>query len=298
MSGPNVRTNAGSPGLSPQAIATAFEQACLDELDAPKPGNVHRFADGHRMTADDFVRSAAAAAGPLTACGAKVGERIFGAVEASIAAAGANTNLGIILLCAPLAAAAEAGGELRQALRLVLDRLDPDDAGLAFRAIVGAAPAGLGSAEQHDVFAPATVSLREAMREAAGRDRIAQQYVTAFADIFEFGEPRFAERLAATHDRPLSALDVYLAFLAAFPDSHIVRKYGATMARRICTAVSPLEAKVRGATRLGDVLPDILAWDAKLKDEGINPGTSADLTVATMFVHRLRSVLPPAANSG
>jgi triphosphoribosyl-dephospho-CoA synthase len=298
MSGPNVRSDAGYGGLPPRAIATAFERACLDELDAPKPGNVHRFADGHRMTADDFVRSAAAAAAPLTARGAKVGERILGAVEASIAVAGANTNLGIILLCAPLASAAEAGGELRQALRQVLDGLDEQDAGLAFRAIVRAGPAGLGSAEQHDVFAPATVSLREAMLEAAGRDRIAQQYVTEFADIFEFGEACFERRLAATHDRRLATLDVYLAFLAAFPDSHIVRKYGATVAGRICTAASPIAAKVRSATRLDDVLPEILAWDAKLKYDGINPGTSADLTVATLFVHRLRSVLPPDANSG
>lgn len=293
-----MRSDAASTGLSSQAIAAAFEQACLDELVAPKPGNVHLFADGHRMTAEDFVRSAAAAAGPLTARGAKVGARILGAVEASLDAAGANTNLGIILLCAPLAAAAEAGGDLRQVLRRVLDTLDRGDADFTFRAIVRASPAGLGRAEHHDVFAPAIVSLREAMAEAASRDRIAQQYVTGFADVFERGETLLAARLAATSDRPLATLGVYLAFLAAFPDSHIVRKYGATVAARICTAASPIEAMVRCATRLDDVLPDILAWDAKLKDEGINPGTSADLTVATLFVHRLRSVLPPAANSG
>ena len=293
-----MRSDAASTGLSSQAIAAAFEQACLDELAAPKPGNVHLFADGHRMTAEDFVRSAAAAAGPLTARGAKVGARILGAVEASLDAAGANTNLGIILLCAPLAAAAEAGGDLRQVLRRVLDTLDRGDADFTFRAIVRASPAGLGRAEHHDVFAPATVSLREAMAEAASRDRIAQQYVTGFADVFERGETLLAARLAATSDRPLATLGVYLAFLAAFPDSHIVRKYGATVAARICTAASPIEAMVRCATRLDDVLPDILAWDAKLKDEGINPGTSADLTVATLFVHRLRSVLPPGANSG
>ena len=293
-----MRSDAVPAGLSPQAIATAFEQACLDELAAPKPGNVHLFADGHRMTADDFVRSAAAAAGPLTAPGAKVGTRILGAVEASVVVTGANTNLGIILLCAPLAAAAEAGGDLRQALRRVLDTLDRDDADFAFRAIVRASPAGLGRAERHDVFAPATVSLREAMAEAAERDRIAQQYVTGFADIFERGETLFAARLAATSDRPLATLGIYLAFLAAFPDSHIARKHGAAAAARICTAASPIEAKVRGATRLDEVLPDVLAWDAELKDDGINPGTSADLTVATLFVHRLRSVLPPSANSG
>jgi triphosphoribosyl-dephospho-CoA synthase len=87
-------------------IAAAFEAACRDELAAPKPGNVHLFADGHRMTADEFIRSAAAAAGPLAQPGARVGARILGAIEATAAAVGTNTNLGIVLLCAPLAAAA------------------------------------------------------------------------------------------------------------------------------------------------------------------------------------------------
>jgi triphosphoribosyl-dephospho-CoA synthase len=294
----NVPSDAVPAGLSPKAIAKAFEQACLDELEAPKPGNVHLFADGHRMTADDFVRSAAAAAGPLTEQGAKVGARILGAVEASFAAVGANTNLGIILLCAPLAAAAEQGGDLRQAVGRVLDKLDRDDADLAFRAIVRASPAGLGRAARHDVFAPATVSLRDAMAEAADRDRIARQYVTVFADIFEHGEPVFAARLAATSDRRLATLSVYLGFLAVFPDSHVVRKYGPTVADQICTAATVLNTEVASAATLNDVLGAVLAWDKKLKLDGINPGTSADLTVASLFVHRLRSVLPPDVNSG
>src|SRR5262249_9191178 len=156
-------------------IAQAFTAACRDELLAAKPGNVHVFADGHRMTADDFFRSAEAAAGPLTQSGAKVGRRILGAVEATKAAVAANTNLGIILLCAPLAAAAEQEpSDLRTALARVLAALDVDDAALAFRAITLASPGGLGTAERHDVRAPATVSLRAAMAEAADRDRIAR----------------------------------------------------------------------------------------------------------------------------
>jgi triphosphoribosyl-dephospho-CoA synthase len=45
------------------------------------------------------------------------------------------------------------------------------------------------------------------------------------------------------------------------------------------------------------LLPDLLAWDAALKDREINPGTSADLTVATLFAHRIRNILPSARNS-
>ena len=129
-------------------IAAAFVAACRDELDAPKSGNVHVFADGHRMTAAEFERSAQAAAGPLTAPGARVGLRILRAVEATRAAVGTNTNLGIILLCAPLAAAAEhQPADLRGALTELLENLDVADADLAFRAIALASPAGLGQVE-------------------------------------------------------------------------------------------------------------------------------------------------------
>ncbi len=106
-------------------IAAAFEAACRDELDAPKPGNVHLFASGHRMTAQQFVDSAAAASGPLAMPGMRVGWRIWTAVEATSAAVGTNTNLGIVLLCAPLAAAAERhAADLRGALADVLAELD------------------------------------------------------------------------------------------------------------------------------------------------------------------------------
>ena len=182
----------------PDLIAEAFRWACLAELDAPKPGNVHVFADGHRMTAAEFVASADAAAPHLSASGARVGARILGAVEATFEAVGANTNLGIILLCAPLAAAAENDiSDLRASLIEVLQRLDTKDAELTYRAIVLAAPAGLGRSERHDVFGPATVSLLDAMTEASGRDRVARQYATSFADIFEVGLPRLEAAVRA-----------------------------------------------------------------------------------------------------
>lgn len=281
----------------PHQIASAFEYACRDELDAPKPGNVHVFANGGRLDVKDFERSAAAAAGPLTAPGQRVGARILGAVDATAAAVETNTNLGIILLCAPLAAAAETFSyDLRSSLSRALRTLNRDDAELAFKAIVRASPAGLGRAERHDVFAPATGTLREAMAEAADGDRVARQYVTDFADVFELGEPLLEATLARSADKRLATLVTYLGFLAAFPDSHIVRKYGLTVAAQTREQARPLAAMARKASRLEDVLANVLIWDAELKKANVNPGTSADLTVATLFAHRLRSILPRARN--
>lgn len=284
-----------------QDVAAAFVWACLAELDAPKPGNVHAFAGGHRMTTGDFIRSAQAAAAPLSAAGARVGARILGAVEATFAAVGANTNLGIILLCAPLAAAAEAdveGAQLRAALEQILRGLDIEDAGLAFRGIVKAAPAGLGRSSRHDVFAPAKVSLLQAMAEAADRDRVARQYTTNFADIFELGLPLFDAARNAQVETKWATLAVFLGFLTAFPDTHIVRKLGAAKAAQVQREAGKFQSRLRAAENPAEILPALLAWDTTLKADGVNPGTSADLTVATLFAHRLRTVLPPVLNSG
>lgn len=280
------------------AVSRAFIAACHDELQAPKPGNVHVHADGHRMTVKDFEDSAAAAAAPLCATGARVGTRIRGAVAATRRAVGTNTNLGIVLLCAPLAAAADlAGGDgaptgLRDRVATVLADLDVADAAEAFAAIVEASPAGLGRAADHDVSAPPTVTLGAAMAAARDRDRIARQYATGFADVFDLGIPAHREALTRGHDGEFATLAVYLAFLSRFPDSHICRKHGAAAAEPVMQTAAAFDNRLRHMENPADLLPDLLAWDRRLKDDGLNPGTTADLTVATSFAIRLQSVLP------
>ena len=175
--------------LKPEAIARAFLDACLAELDALKPGNVHRFGDGHRMTTADFAASAEAAAPLIGRQGLPVGSRIRLAVEATQGAVGQNTNLGIILLAAPLAGAAlePDNGDLYFRLHHVLQGLGIDDARETYQAIRAARPGGLGDAPRHDVAAEPEVTLLEAMRAAEGRDRIAWNYTHDFADIFTLG---------------------------------------------------------------------------------------------------------------
>jgi triphosphoribosyl-dephospho-CoA synthase len=279
-------------------IAQSFIAACRDELEAPKPGNVHVLAAGKRKTVADFLAAATAAAPPLAQAGARVGTRILAAVEASMAAVPRNTNLGIVLLCAPLAAAADRGPpDLRAALAAELERLDVEDASLAFKAIALAAPGGLGTAPRHDVRAPAAVTLRQAMAEAADRDRIARQYVSGFADVFDLGEPLLAASLKRWAEAKWATLAVYLGFLAAFADSHVTREHGPEVADEVRHTAATFAPRLRQAAEPDVLLPDLLAWDAALKDRGINPGTSADLTVATLFAHGLRSILPAARNS-
>lgn len=174
--------------LTATEVAKTFRDACLAELDALKPGNVHRFGDDPRMSVADFERSARVAAAPLAQAGASVGERISASVAATIAAVGHNTNLGIILLSAPLASAAlsEEASDLRKRLAKVLAGLGLEDAREVYAAIRLANPGGLGDVPNHGIDAEPTITLLEAMKAAEGHDRIAWNYSHDFADIFKF----------------------------------------------------------------------------------------------------------------
>lgn len=279
-------------------IAEAFIASCRDEIEAPKPGNVHIYADGHGMTVEDFSRSAEAAAPGLCARGASIGTRILAAIEATLSAVGQNTNLGIVLLCAPLAAAAELGGNLRDAVRKSLDSLTRDDADAAFRAIVSAQPAGLGAAPRHDVHAAAETTLLEAMRESASRDRIAFQYASGFQDVFATGFAALADCRRKDLEPPWPAVAVHLAFLSQFADSHIVRKHGAAEASFVQDGAERLYRAFIEKSDPASMLPELLTFDRNLKMRGTNPGTTADLTVATLFADRLTRGLIARHNDG
>jgi triphosphoribosyl-dephospho-CoA synthase len=277
--------------LAGDAVAAAYRDVCLAELAALKPGNVHVFAGGHDMTTADFEASAEVSAAAMGAPALSVGERIFEAIRRTRETVGCNTNLGIVLLCAPLAQAAlsPAGGSLRERLRDVLRRLDVADAERAFAAIRLAEPGGLGAAPQHDVRAPPTVSLAVAMAAAADRDCIAAQYTSGFADIFELGLPRLRAGLSRWRSEQWATTSAYLAFLARLPDSHVARKYGMERAQAVCAMARPFEAQLRDVDDPGQLAAPLLAFDRELKAAGINPGTSADLTVAALFAHRIET---------
>ena len=278
----------------PDRARACFLQACWLDVAVRKPGNVSLASAGHRMQADMFLASAQAAVGPLFAPGAPVGERIEAAMAATWAAVGCNTNLGILLLCAPLAAAVERDGAvtsvaaLRGGIDAVMRSLDVADARAAYRAIAQANPGGLGDAPAQDGHDEPTVGLREAMALAASRDRIAQQYASSHADLFDIGlaawPSGFVLGVRPAGEAPDAATRaavarVYLGFLGVIPDSHIVRKHGEAVAQTVMTAAHAW----RGHSSPDDE-PAFAAWDESLKARGINPGTSADLTVATLTI--------------
>ena len=267
----------------------AFLRACRLDVETSKPGNVSVASAGHGMTSAQFIASAGAAAAGLFTPGARVGARILDAVRRTFDAVGCNTNLGIVLLAAPLCAALERfepnepvdATRWRAATERVLAALDIDDARLAYRAIALANPGGLGDAPEQPVHAAPSVTLRAAMALAADRDSIARQYANGFADIFGAGLDAAGVITRANEHRAM--LDVFLSFLATWPDSHIVRKQGAALAQSVTRDAALHRVNWRAAERPARSA-ELDAWDAGMKARGINPGTSADLAVATLFV--------------
>jgi triphosphoribosyl-dephospho-CoA synthase len=277
-----------------RAVAAAYRDVCVLELAALKPGNVHRYADGHGMCVADFLASAEASAGPLAEPGLGLGERIFRAVEATRARVGCNTNLGILLLCAPLVQAvleASVAGDLRARLAQVLRRAERDDADWVFRAIRLAAPAGLGRSEHHDVAAAAVAPLAEVMAYAAPRDRIAWQYATDFAGLFAAAR-LFADLEVRWGDAAWAASALFMDLLARHPDTHITRKQGEETAFAVSRRALPLAAALLGCAQPAVMQDALLRLDQELKRDAINPGTTADLTVAALFIGRLGPLCP------
>jgi triphosphoribosyl-dephospho-CoA synthase len=276
--------------LSPDQLALAYRQACMQELQALKPGNVHIFADGHRMTIHHFIKSADASADILCQPDLTVGERIFGAVKATQKAVGLNTNLGIILLCAPLVQARLQSHQfqsLSESLNQVLNDLTVDDGMLASQAIVLANPAGLGSVSQYDVHLPVEVNLHEMMRAAQHVDRIAWQYANAFLDILGYGVQHYDEAMAKWQNTAYATTAVYLGFLTHQLDTHVIRKHGTSLAMTVMAEAQAIEVEFSAIENPKLMQKKLMDWDASLKARNLNPGTSADLTVASLLAKSL-----------
>ena len=274
---------------APNPVAAAVWRACIEELEAPKPGNVSFVSPGHGMTADDFVASARCTADVLGAPGLSLGERVLGSIESTRAAAGCNTNLGIVLLCAPLAQAALEGDPdrpLRVRLARVIEEAGIEDTEQVFAAIRLAGPAGLGESGRHDVRGPAAAPLPAVMREAEDRDRVARQYAHCFEDVFGLGLAALA-RSRTRWPGPQAVVALYLTFLARFKDSHIERKLGGAVAEGVRLEALQLVESLDVSESPEMDVEALAGFDRSLKSRGINPGTSADLTVATLLAGNL-----------
>ena len=275
------------------SIAVSAQLACLFEASAEKPGNVtptHSFSD---MSYEDFLRSAAAIGPEMARAGKReVGRTILASVRATRQLTQTNTNLGIILLFAPLAKAASLGSDqLRPALAEVLRDLTVADADDAYTAIRLAEPGGFEEAVQHDVRTQPIVTLREAMASAVQRDNIAAEYLNDYEITFERGLPLLEEALASGVTLSRVIVQIYLELLAAIPDTLIGRKHGRSVAEAVSQSAATVLSLGGVYSRQGSQA--IAEYDKWLRKErgGLNPGTTADLVSAVLFVALLEGII-------
>lgn len=271
---------------TPADVAAAGQLACLLEVSAPKPGNVSPEHHFHDTRYEDFLASAVAIGPALSGASQQpLGTTIRTAVEATRRWTKSNTNLGIVLLLAPLARAAlRSEDTLRKRLARVLAETTVADAAQVYAAIRQADPGGLGATAAEDVSDTPTVTLQEAMALAADRDAVAREYVTDFALTFEVGVPAVRASRQEGLGWTEAAVEAYLTLLASTPDTHIGRKLGQAEAEAVSRRA--LEVRAAGGTRSATGRKALAALDAELRDprNRRNPGTTADLTCAALFV--------------
>lgn len=269
--------------------------ACIWEATARKVGNVHPTACFDNTSYVHFLTSALVLGETRLAPDTRVGQAILTAVVGTKEAVGFNTNLGIILLLVPLMKAALEPTDFRAAVNSVLAELDAEDARDVFEAICLASPGGLGDVPEQDVREEPTVPLLEAMRLAADRDLIARQYATNFADVFDFGVPAFVAAYAQFGCVEAAVIDCQFRWLAEFPDSLIARKNGPA-------AAADVRQRATDILKLGGIAtPEgraaAVVFDQRLRGHGnkLNPGTTADLVTACLYVALRENKVAPSA---
>ncbi len=280
--------------LSNHSITQAVIWACEHEVSAPKPGNVNCFSDGHQMSVQHFIKSAHAIAPVLTQAHLSIGELILESVIATQRVVNCNTNLGIILLFAPLCKAISLCQHIKQlpaALKTVLDNLTVDDAVKTYEAIRMAKAGGLGKSQRHDIHDTPTVTLRQAMEYAQDKDTIAAQYLNNYHEIFALGLTNLTFSINSGESVEWATAFAYLKLLSAVPDSLIIRKQGLECANSVVKEAKQIVQKINKNNSLSRLKSEITLWDKELKEKAINPGTTADMTAATLLIYAFEQAL-------
>ena len=265
----------------PLTIGQCATLACLLEAMAPKAGNVNRDFDFEDLRLSDLVISATVIGPHMDAAGHRsVGETGLSAVRSTRAAVNTNSNLGVILLLAPLAKSA-AAPSVREHLANVLEGLTVDDARKVYEAIRLAKPGGMGTVSRGDIRQIPQETLGALMAQAAERDLIARQYANGFREVLEFVVPGLQEEASRGRSIDEAIVRIQLRIMARFPDSLMVRKCGTDVAQRASRQAA--EVLALSGPQFRDSLAALDEW-LRVDGNRRNPGTTADLIAAGLFL--------------
>ena len=295
--------------MEAKQIAKLAQIASVLEVSGwPKPGNVHRTRNYDDMVFQDFVISAVVIGDTMEEVAkqskeiddlskAELGKYILQAVNETNKWIRTNTNLGIMMMCIPIAAAAaisDSFDEIQDNVGRLMDATTVDDAVNLYDAINVADAGGMGDQEEFDVKSEkAKDELRannqtmfDVLEISAGWDRLADELTNKMPVCFEIGYPTFSHAWQSYDDvdvmNKASVLTI-MTILSQIPDTLISRKYGNEMAESVSKKAEELLAFKEDDS----FVEKLLEFDDYLYGNKLNPGTTADLTAASIFLSYL-----------
>lgn len=275
--------------------------SALEVSGYPKPGNVHRTRDYEDMVFEDFIISGIVIGDAVREACSEVdienpllGKYILQAVAETDKWINNNTNLGIVMMITPIAAAAAISSsfdEIRDNVKLLMANTSVDDACDLYDAINIADAGGMGNQDEYDVASgDAKNELREnkqtmydVLKISAPWDMLAREMTSDMPAVFEIGYPAYY-KLAQEKSKNDSCILTFLTILSQVPDTLISRKYGSDEAIKISMMTRDL-LNLKDEPDFKDKLKE---FDEFLFKNKYNPGTTADLTAASIFVSYLK----------
>lgn len=284
--------NAGLDAIRRQCNrpADAVRWACILEATAPKVGNVYPGREFRDLTYSDFVTAAELSATVFESPPDSFSHAVLKACESVAEKLHTNVNLGILLLLGPLVCADSSGDSprldrstMQTRVAGVLAAMTPDDSKRLYAAINVASPGGMGESDEMDLAGPPPADFLAAMRSAASRDRIAMNYADEFRDLLETVVPLVADSVESENDLLSGVAVAHLRLLADRPDSLIARKFGDQVASQVQQQArfdhSDFDKREDFDRELRSGAVDLQGRRSK-----INPGTTADLIAAALYV--------------
>lgn len=291
--------------MESKEIAKLAQIASVLEVSGyPKPGNVHRTRNFDDMVFEDFIISGVVIGETIREAttqaksindnyeSAELGRFILEAVKETDKWIANNTNLGIMMMCVPIACSAAISNsfdEIQSNVGILMDNTTVDDAVNLYDAINIADAGGMGDQEEFDVMSEkAKDELRannqtmfDVLKISAGWDRLANELTSSMPVCFDIGFPTFNELKSESINK--ATVLTFLTILSQIPDTLISRKYGDEVAQSVSDKVKELLTFKDD----DDFLDKLNEFDDYLYENKFNPGTTADLTAASIFISYL-----------
>ena len=270
--------------------ADAVRWACVLEATSPKAGNVFPGREFGDLSYLDFVTAAEISAASFDPPPPSFSHGVLQASRETAGRLSTNVNLGILLLLGPLVQADSIDSsrrlnrpEWQSRVGDVLESTTPEDAKRLYAAINVASPGGMGESEEMDLSGPPPQNFLDAMRAAQSRDRIARNYAQRFSDLFETVVPMLGQSIQNENDLLGGIALAHLRLIASEPDSLIARKFGSEVAREVQQRAN-FDVRDAAKREAFDRFLRIGTRGPSGKSSTLNPGTTADLIAAGLYV--------------